>query len=217
MMIRLANQSFIKPHQKPKKKRPELTLVTVTTRNDVDIEPGYHRGADHYLITSTFGTHRLYSLTVNRQGFTPALIVDDVMKRLRQAAGWTKLVDHGVTFEPVATDTGDITLLLGSSVVGCVQCNGSADYTLVLDRNLDPISRDTLSSVIHEQLTKELSMAADDSHYPAPAASGPVESIDAVKQFMVAHEQRLGYKLNWDEWQALLEDAYDELAEEEDA
>lgn len=96
MLIRLANPTLTsKQQQKPKKKRPELTLVTVTTRNDVDIEPGYHRGADHYLITNTFGTHRLYSLTVNRMGLTGQMIVDDAMKRLRQTAdGPRSLTTH---------------------------------------------------------------------------------------------------------------------------
>jgi hypothetical protein len=222
MLIRLANPTLTsKQQQKPKKKRPELTLVTVTTRNDVDIEPGYHRGADHYLITNTFGTHRLYSLTVNRMGLTGQMIVDDAMKRLRQTAGWTKVVDHAPNFHPaeILDDTNRsplIVLMLGAHRVGYVIPEDDNGYRLMLDKDFDAVSRDTLTTIIHEFLKKEIAMAADDLH-PAVSNKPEVnEDIDAVKAFMRDYERNVGYKLNWDEWQDILGVAYDELAEEEE-
>ena len=222
MLIRLANPTLTsKQHQKPKKKRPELTLVTVTTRSGVDIEPGYHRSADHYLITNTFGTHRLYSLTVNRMGLTGQMIVDDAMKRLRQTAGWTKVVDHAPTFHPVENadvhgNPTAIAVTLGQYQVGFVIPEDTGGYRLMLDKDFDVVSRDTLSTIIHEFLKKEIAMAADDLHPTVSNKTEVNEDIDAVKAFMRDYERNVGYKLNWDEWQDILGVAYDEIAEEEE-
>lgn len=222
MLIRLANHNLPKQSQKPKKPRPELTLVTVTTRNDVDIEPGYHRGADHYLVTNVFGTHRLYSLTVNRKGLTGPLIVDDVMKRLRQSAAWTRVVAHGPEFYPVgstpstAQQSGVIMLMLGDVIVGELFVKEEGDYTLVLDKQFDSVSRDTLSTVINEFLSKEIAMAAYEiSDVGKGGVTAP--SVDDVKAFILDYERRLGEKLNWEDWEDLLDQAYGELADEEGA
>lgn len=221
MLIRLANQSVLKQNPKPKKKRPELTLVTVTTRNDVDIEPGYHRGADHYLVTNTFGTHRLYSLTVNRKGLTGPLIVDDVMKRLRATAGWTKVVAHGPMIYPAEGSPDTIALMLGGWELGQVHVsNDDATYTLKLDKDLDGASRASLSDIINEFLSQEVAVAADDSNYVASnevsEMVAELDVVDGLKAFMLEHEKKVGYKLNWDEWKDLLGDAYDEITDDEE-
>jgi hypothetical protein len=222
MLIRLANSTLTqKSPQKPKKKRPELTLVTVTTRNDVDIEPGYHRGANHYLITNTFGNHRLYSLTVNRKGLTAPMIVDDVMKRLRQTAGWTKVVAHGPNFHPVEvqSDTSKepvIGLKLGDYNVGFVIPGNETDYRLVLDKDLDGISLSTLSTFIHEFLKQEIAMAADENCASNAGMEAVEGTINPVKAFMLDYEKKLGSKLNFDEWQDLIELAYDSLLDDEE-
>lgn len=216
MLIRLPNSSL--KTTKAKKRRNDLTLVTVNTRNDVDVKPGYHRGADHYLVITTFAVHRLYSLAINNTQLTPEQAVDEVMKQLCVSAPWTKVVEHGSFIDVRENDeTNMVSLVLGKHPLGVVTINEDSPikYRINLRDEFDRVSRTTLETVITQQLEEEITMATQS---PDDAKVDPEDTCIAdMKALMRQYEVSQGCKLSWDDWTDLLGDAFDDLCDEDDS
>jgi hypothetical protein len=215
MLIRLPNSSL--KTTKAKKRRNDLTLVTVNTRNDVDVKPGYHRGADHYLVITTFAVHRLYSLAINNTQLTPEQAVDEVMKQLCVSAPWTKVVEHGRFID--VRENGEpnmVSLVLGKHPLGLVTVNEDSPikYRINLRDEFDRVSRTTLETVITQQLEEEITMVTQS---PDDVKVDHEESCIAdMKALMRQYETTLGRNLSWDEWTDLLGESFDDLCDEDE-
>lgn len=176
----------------------------VSPKQAVEVRPLFEPNADCYVMVSTFGVKRVYSVYAVRDGLSVKEQADAAMTFIRKAGNWIKLVCFAPNITVVESDE-DIHLRLGSFRLLSVTIDGDArDYELEFDKDLDLTTRTGLGNYIRANL-EEFVM---DEH-------NDTEVICQFKELMKNHEQLIGRKLDYDDWEALLAEAYDQMYKEE--
>lgn len=182
--------------------QPTVVPVKVFTR--VALAPGFIRGSDHYLISSSFNSLRLYSVNCNIE-LTESTIAEEALVIIRRLNKMAKVV--AVASEFTLSENADeniITISLADHPIALVTVDQvNCTYDLKIQGNFDTPTRGILESLLRKQL-EESKMVTQER-----------DLIDQMKKFIVEQELRLDQKLNFDMLEDVLESAYDELFEEE--
>lgn len=174
----------------------------VSPKQAVEVRPLFEPGADSYVLVNTFGVKRIYSVYAVRDGLSVKEQADAAMTFIRKAGNWIKLV----CFAPnivVEEDGEDIHLRLGAFRLLTVAIDGN-DYDLEFDKDLDLTTRTGLGNYIRTNLEEFVMDEQKDTTV-----------ICQFKELMKSHEQLIGRKLDYDDWEALLAEAYDQMYKEE--
>lgn len=175
----------------------------VSPKQAVEVRPTYELKADAYVLVRTFGVLRVYSVFAVRENQTLTQLTDEAMSIIRKAGTWIKFADAAVNVE-VVHDTNRVFLRLGKTDVADIAINDhDLSYAITFNKDLDLTTKTALDRLVRSHL-EELVMDEQDSLV-----------IDQLKELMRNHESRIGVKLTYDDWEALLCEAYDRMYQEE--
>lgn len=176
----------------------------VSPKQAVEVRPLFEPGASCYVMVSTFGVKRIYSVYAVRDGLSVKEQADVAMTFIRRAGNWIKLLSYAPNIT-VVEDGENIHLRLGSCPLLSVAIDSNEqDYELKFDKDLDLTARTGLGNYIRSNLEEFVMDEQNDTSV-----------ICQFKELMKNHEQLIGRKLDYDDWEALLAEAYDQMYKEE--